>query len=221
MRRKTRQTIAAIAVLVMVACVIMFICTMAYSGSTTQTSDYEANGSSHPTDVIVYDEPQHVLPTYYQTDPAWSETPYLTGTIGTHGCGLVCASMAYGYIFNEEMTPDMVAAEVGDTCSTDGVNDMLKFAEWLSSKSYDGLDFTRVWLLDYVRDYIGEDVLVFVGMSGMLGKRMYSSHVVLMHDIIESGASINDPYDPDNTRHYTWQELDDSSFLYYVIVRVS
>ena len=220
MKRAT-QTIYAIAVLTLVACVIMFICTMAYSGSTTQTSDHEANGSSRPTDVIVYDEPQHVLPTHYQTDSAWSETPYLTGTIGTHGCGLVCASMAYSYIFNEEMTPDMVAAEVGDTCSTDGVNDMLKFAEWLSSKSSGGLDLTRVWLLDYVKDYIDEDVLVFVGMSGMLGKRMYSSHVVLMHDITESGASINDPYDPDNTRRYTWQELDDAGFLYYVIVRVS
>ena len=194
---------------------------MAYSGLTIQTSDDEVNGSLRHTDVIVYDEPQHVLPTYYQTDPAWSETPYLTGTIGTHGCGLVCASMAYGYIFDEEMTPDMVAAEVGDTCSTDGVNDMLKFAEWLSSKSHGCLDLTRVWLLDYVKDYIGEDVLVFVGMSGMLGERMYSSHVVLMHDITESGASINDPYDPGNTRRYTLKELDDASFLYYVIVRVS
>lgn len=219
--KKAAQTISAIAVLTLVACVIMFICIMAYSGSTTQTSDDEANGSSRPTDVIVYDEPQHVLPTYYQTDPAWSETPYLTGKIGTHGCGLVCASMVYGYIFNEEMTPDMVAAEVGDTCSTDGVNDMLKFAEWLSSKSYSGLDYNRVWLLDYVSDYVGEDVIVFVGMSGILGNTMYSSHVVLMHDLTESGASINDPYEPDNTRHYTWQELDDSSFLYYVIIRVS
>lgn len=219
--KKALQTIFAIVVLALVACVIMFTCIMAYSGSTTQASDDEASGFSRSTDVIVYDEPQHVLPTYYQTDSAWSETPYLTGTIGTHGCGLVCASMAYGYIFDEEMTPDMVAAEVRDTCSTDGVNDMLKFAEWLSSKSSGGMDLTRVWLLDYVKDYIDEDVLVFVGMSGMLGKTMYSSHVVLMHDMTESGASINDPYDPDNTRRYTWQELDDASFLYYVIVRVS
>lgn len=36
-----------------------------------------------------------VLPFLYQTDPAWANTPYSTGTIATAGCGPTCLSMVY------------------------------------------------------------------------------------------------------------------------------
>ena len=219
--KKATQTISAIAVLALVACVIMFICTMAYSGSTTQTSDDEASGSSHSTDVIVYDRSQHVMPIYNQTDPDWAGTPYLSGTIGSHGCGLVCASMAYSYIFDEELEPDELLEMVGDTCSTDGVNDMMKFARWLSDNYDGGIRYERVWLLDTLKQSVNANDVVFVGMSGILGDRMYSSHVVLMTDMTAAGASIIDPYEPDNTRMFTWEELDRSGLIYYVILHVT
>lgn len=219
--KKATQTISAIAVLVLVACVIMFIRTMAYSGSTTQTSDDEAHGSSHPADVIVYDRSQHVMPVYCQTDPDWAGTPYLSGTIGSHGCGLVCASMAYSYILGEELEPDELLEMVGDTCSTDGVNDMMKFARWLSDNYYGGIRYERVWLLDTLKHSVNTEDVVFVGMSGILGDRMYSSHVVLMTDMTATGASIIDPYEPDNTRTFTWDELERSGFIYYVILHVT
>ena len=219
--KKATQTISAIAVLALVACVIMFICTMAYSGSTTQTSDDEASGSSHSTDVIVYDRSQHVMPIYNQTDPDWAGTPYLSGTIGSHGCGLVCASMAYSYIFDEELEPDELLEMVGDTCSTDGVNDMMKFARWLSDNYDGGIRYERVWLLDTLKQSVNANDVVFAGMSGILGDRMYSSHVVLMTDMTATGASIIDPYEPDNTRMFTWDELERSGFIYYVILHVT
>ena len=129
-----------------ITCVIIAICTMVWL---VDTNDYQARGSSQPQSVIVYDRSQHVMPVYNQTDPDWAGTPYLSGTIGSHGCGLVCASMAYGYIFGEELEPDELLEMVGDTCSTDGVNDMMKFARWLSDNYYGGIRYERVWLLTH------------------------------------------------------------------------
>lgn len=204
--------------LLIVICDIIAICTMVWL---VDTNAYQASGSSQPRLAIVYDRSQHVMPIYCQTDPDWAGTPYLSGTIGSHGCGLVCASMAYSYIFGEELEPDELLEIVRDTCSTDGVNDMMKFARWLSDSYDGGILYERVWLLDTLKHSVNTEDVVFVGMSGILGDRMYSSHVVLMTDMTATGASIIDPYDSDNTRTFTWEELERSGFIYYVILHVT
>lgn len=214
----TRTTKLNLLTLLFVACVTIISCIMAWL---INTNDYQASGSSQFQSVIVHDRSQHVMPVYYQTDPDWAGTPYLSGTIGSHGCGLVCASMAYGYIFGEEMEPDALLEEVGDTCSSDGVNDMMKFARWLSDNYDGGIRYERCWLLETLKRRVNTEDVVFVGMSGILGDRMYSSHVVLMHDMTATGASIIDPYDPDNTRTFTWDEIDHFGFIYYVILHVT
>lgn len=213
----TRATKLNLLTLLLVACVTIVICTMAWL---IGINDQQAPDSSCNQSVVVYDRSQHVMPVYYQTDPDWAVTPYLSGTIGSHGCGLVCASMAYGYIFGEEMEPDALLEEVGDTCSSDGVNDMMKFARWLSDNYDGGIRYERCWLLETLKRSVNTEDVVFVGMSGILGDRMYSSHVVLMHDMTATGASIIDPYDPDNTRMFTWDEIDHLGFIYYVILHV-
>lgn len=214
---KVKATIIALSVTLLSLCVIIALYIISGGHYPTNT-EHIGHGSSHPVTEVVYDRPLHVVPTFFQTDPTWSSQPYLSGTIGSHGCGLVCASIACSYFTGEEVTPDMLLQQVGDTCSTDGVNDMLKFAEWMEA-SIGGLKLERAWTLDGVTSHIGEDVMVFAGLSGMLGQQMYSSHVVLLHDLTEHGATVKDPYDIANNRELTWQELDDSGFLYYVIVQ--
>ena len=204
--------------LLIIVCDIIAICTMVWL---VDTNDYRASGSSRGQPAIVYDRSQHVMPVYCQTDPDWAGTPYLSGTIGSHGCGLVCASMAYSYIFGDELEPDELLEMVGDTCSTDGVNDMMKFARWLSDSYDGGILYERVWLLDTLKCRVNTEDVVFVGMSGILGDRMYSSHVVMMSDMTATGAFIIDPYDSDNTRTFTWEELEHSGLIYYVILHVT
>ena len=220
-----RKSIPRFPKMLLVACVIIASTTLVvyiFSTLIEAANKIASQVRVHTDEIVtVYDKSKRVMPVYYQNDPTWSATPYLGGTIESHGCGLTCAAMACSYIFDTEVTPDMLASEVGDTCSSAGVNDMLKFAEWLSSKSQSGINYTRVWLLEYVRDYIGEDVIVFVGMKGPLGDRWYESHVIMLHNLSDSGAMVYDPDEPANTHDLTWSELEQVNALYYVIVSVS
>lgn len=46
------------------------------------------------------------VPSLYQKDAAWEATPYADGTIGTHGCGPTCLSMAYVALTgNDDLDP--------------------------------------------------------------------------------------------------------------------
>lgn len=50
-----------------------------------------------PASTPVSDWKRGQMPYLYQTDPAWSSTPYANATIKTHGCGPTCLSMIQAY----------------------------------------------------------------------------------------------------------------------------
>ena len=199
---------ASLAVVLVVMAATLAVLVMSQHSNTTRSSA-----------VTVYDRPSLVMQVYYQTDSAWSGAPYLGGTIGSHGCGLVCATMALQYFTGDQHTPDTVASIVGDTCSTDGVNDMRKFGSWLSSMIDGCMSSGMIWTIDGIKQADLSDAVIFCGMSGLIGKTMYTSHVVMLYCATSDGAYMADPYDSDNTRWFKWDELDDIGFLYFVIVR--
>lgn len=73
----------------------------------------------------------NVMQLWLQDDPQWAHVPYDGGTVGDSGCGLVCAAMALEYMTLQSVTPLQLADHVGDSCLTDGVNDMGKFCRYI------------------------------------------------------------------------------------------
>ena len=92
-------------------------------------------GKAIPT-VYDKDAPAQV-PTYLQTEGRWGALPYAGDDIATSGCGLTSAAMAYTRLTGEEWTPLRLALTVGDTCTTDGLNDMQKFCAWMRANDGD------------------------------------------------------------------------------------
>lgn len=83
--------------------------------------------------------------------------------------------MAYTRLTGEEWTPLRLALTVGDTCTTDGLNDMQKFCAWMrandGSLSSTGLLYDQQEALGYA----GRGWMVFGSMTGQLheGGRAY------------------------------------------------
>lgn len=207
----------------LVACVIMLSMTLTgYIFGTIIKAANEISGEmvvQSDEIVTVYDRMQHVMPTYYQTDPAWATKPYLGGTIGTHGCGLTCAAMAYEYISGKTMTPDMLADKVGDTCSEAGVNDMYAFSEWLAFHTDVTSVSEQIWTLDGIRQADLTNSIIFCGLSGGFGTSYYGGHVVLLFNATSDGVMVRDPASVDNTRFWSWDELSIADTVYFYIVR--
>lgn len=76
------------------------------------------NNSTHESDTSVASPStpttewrQGTLPYLYQTDPAWSQTPYAGSTIGVAGCGPTCLSMvAVSLTGRRDLDPKSMAA---------------------------------------------------------------------------------------------------------------
>lgn len=206
-----------------ITCVIMLSSTLiGYIFGTIVKAASQASKQAvvHSDEIVtVYDRMQHVMPTYYQTDPAWAEEPYLGGTIGTHGCGLTCAAMAYEYISGNTMTPSQLALEVGDTCSEAGVNDMYAFSEWLAYHTDVTSVSEQIWTLDGIRQADLTNAIIFCGLSGGFGTTWYGGHVVLMFNATDDGVMVRDPASADNTRFWSWEEFELVDATYFYIVR--
>lgn len=162
--------------------------------------------------------PKEVVP-LYQQDEAWADDPYLGGTISSHGCGLVCATIALDYYTYQDVNPYQVSLVVIDGCSTAGVNDMGKFSKLLQTK-VDGLEVSeQLWTLESMKSLIdGSEQLAFCGLSGEAGANDYEGHVVLLSDFDESGAFMCDPASEENTRKWLWQELEEIDFAYFYML---
>lgn len=80
--------------------------------ATAYDKGFEAGVDSVP--AIIRDGPakQSLVPLYLQTDPQWSSVSYSTGTIESHGCGLVSAAIATSYLTGECITPPRLAFRV-------------------------------------------------------------------------------------------------------------
>lgn len=173
-------------------------------------------GKAIPT-VYDKDAPAQV-PTYLQTDGRWGALPYAGDDIATSGCGLTSAAMAYTRLTGEEWTPLRLALTVGDTCTTDGLNDMQKFCAWMRANdgglSSTGLLYDQQEALGYAE----RGWMVFGSMTGQLheGGRAYGGHIVLICGWDGGTADIRDP--DEGQVNLNTDEFANVSWAYFIAI---
>lgn len=145
------------------------------------------------------------MPSFYQTDPAWSATPYAGGTIGSSGCGLTAAAMAASWWSRSQVTPPDLVARYGDSCITGGLNDMRKFSDRLC-QDYGLARSDRYYSISRAMDEARGGSTVFASVRSRFGGGYYTGHIVL---IWWDGANlrVSDPANQSNTRSWSAEEL--------------
>lgn len=162
------------------------------------------------------------VPLLFQEDERWAGLPYATaeGTVASHGCGLVAASMAASYFAGREVAPPELLAQVGNSCTTGGVNDMGKFCVALAG-AYEGVWFSgQLWTSDEALEYVRAGALAFAGMSGQLvdGGKDYGGHVVLVYRVDDSGVWVRDPDDEGVTEPMALERFEQVNFTYFYAI---
>lgn len=170
---------------------------------------FEAGVDSVP--VIVEDKPakSHSVLLYLQTDPQWSGNQYSSGTIESHGCGLVSAAIAASYLLDEDITPDILSMSAGDAFLSDGLNDSDAICRWLSE--HYGLQWSgEKWLLQDAVQMLDEGYVVLASMEGQLGEENYGGHIVLLYEHTDDDCFyLRDPFSGDNSvRKFSRQEIE-------------
>ena len=170
---------------------------------------FEAGVDSVP--VIIEDDPARSssIPLYLQTDPQWSSDSYSTGTIESHGCGLVSAAMAVSYLTGERVTPDLLSMSAGDAFLSSSLNDSDAICRWLSehySLQWSG----EKWLLQDAVQMLDEGYVVLASMEGQLGEENYGGHIVLLYEHTDDDCFyLRDPFSGDNSvRKFSRQEIE-------------
>lgn len=85
---------------------------------------------------VIYDKPLDKpteVPVYLQADERWGGLSYAGEDLAAAGCGLTCAAMAWEWLYGQACTPAQMLGFVGESCLTDGVNDMEKFCRWMNA----------------------------------------------------------------------------------------
>ena len=170
---------------------------------------FEAGVDSVP--VVIEDEPteSRPVPLYLQTDPQWSGDQYSSGTIESHGCGLVSAAIAASYLLDEDITPDLLSSAAGDAFLSDGLNDSDVICRWLSG--HYGFQWSgEKWLLQDAVQMLDEGYVVLASMEGQLGEENYGGHIVLLYEHTDDDCFyLRDPFSGDNSvRKFSRQEIE-------------
>lgn len=170
---------------------------------------FEAGVDSVP--VIVEDEPAELrsVPLYLQIDPQWSGDQYSSGTIESHGCGLVSAAIATSYLTGECITPDLLSESAGDAFLSSGLNDSDAICRWLSE--YYGFQWSgEKWLLKDAVQMLDDGYVVLASMEGQLGEENYGGHIVLLYEHTDDDCFyLRDPFSGDNSvRKFSRQEIE-------------
>lgn len=100
--------------LIIAACIglIIFIsCRALTSEDTASLGGAFSAPDTSPRSTPASEWKQGTIPSLYQTDPAWSQTPYAGSTIGVAGCGPTCLSMvAISLTGRQDLDPTSMAA---------------------------------------------------------------------------------------------------------------
>lgn len=170
---------------------------------------FEAGADSVP--VIIKDDTAKpsLVPLYLQTDTQWSSVSYSTGTIESHGCGLVSAAIATSYLTGECITPDILSMSAGDAFLSDGLNDSDSICRWLS-EHYSFQWSGEKWLLQDAVQMLDEGYVVLASMECQLGEENYSGHIVLLYEHTDDDCFyLRDPFSGDNSvRKFSRQEIE-------------
>lgn len=161
--------------------------------------------------VIVEDEPAETrqVPLYLQTDPQWSGNQYSSGTIESHGCGLVSAAIATSYLLDEDITPDLLSMSAGDAFLSSGLNDSDAICIWLSE--HYGFQWSgEKWLLQDAIQMLDDGCVVLASMEGQLGEENYGGHIVLLYEHTDDDCFyLRDPFSGNNSvRKFSRQEIE-------------
>lgn len=170
---------------------------------------FEAGADSVP--VIIKDDTAKpsLVPLYLQTDTQWSSVSYSTGTIESHGCGLVSAAIATSYLTGECITPDLLSESAGDAFLSSGLNDSDSICRWLSE--HYGFQWSgEKWLLQDAVQMLDEGYVVLASMEGQLGEENYGGHIVLLYEHTDDDCFyLRDPFSGDNSvRKFSRQEIE-------------
>lgn len=170
---------------------------------------FEAGVGSMP--AIIEDKPakSSSVPLYLQIDPQWSGDQYSSGTIESHGCGLVSAAIAASYLSDEDITPDILSMSAGDAFLSDGLNDSDAICRWLSE--HYGFQWSgEKWLLQDAVQMLDEGYVVLASMEGRLGEENYGGHIVLLYEHTDDDCFyLRDPFSGDNSvRKFSRQEIE-------------
>ena len=163
------------------------------AGSTPEPAPRSDEPTERPT---VLDEPAGpTVPLYTQTDERWDGLPYAGGTIGTHGCGLVSAAMAWEALSGETCTPVRMLDAVGESCLQGGQNYLPGFCEWMRGQDPEIDRSTQYEDRGRALSDLGEGRLVFGSMHGRLygDGREYGGHIVLIVGHEDGVVTIHDP----------------------------
>ena len=221
-RSHARSSLVAILLVVLVALLVFILVNMLRETDELMKLDASSEVREAQADeLVVYDaKPDTQMTLMSQYDVRWSEVKYLYGTIGSSGCGLVCATMAIDYLTDRLWTPVDVVSMVGGSCSESGVNDMGLFSQWMCSIDSSLLCSEQLWTLESFRSNINysKAQVAFAGVSDMFGERTYGGHVVLLYMFSDSGCMVADPASEANCRFFSWREIEEASISYYYIV---
>lgn len=169
----------------------------------------------------VYDRPMpegNAMRLRLQDDPRRAHVPYAGGTVGDSGCGPVCAAMALEYTTLQRVTPLQLADYVGDSCPTDGVNDMGKFCQHIEEAYPErGIESTgQMRRIDDAMALAGDGWPVFCGMSGELGDSEYDGRVAMLRTESDGSCWMRDPDSGGNSqRVWTEDELREVDWKYF------
>ena len=192
------------------AAMMSFICSIADEEvAAAYDRGFEAGVDSVP--AVVEDEPaeSYPVPLYLQTDPQWSGDQYSSGTIESHGCGLVSAAIATSYLLDEDITPDLLSISAGDAFLSSGLNDSDAICRWLSE--HYGFQWSgEKWLLQDAIQMLDEGYVVLASMEGQLGEENYGGHIVLLYEHTDDDCFyLRDPFSGDNSvRKFSRQEIE-------------
>lgn len=134
-----------------------------------------------------------------QYDDAWRHEPYAGSTMEMSGCGLVAAASFLGYYLDDpEYNAMDLFSEVGNSCLTNGVNDMRKFCQYLEDEY--GVEWVdQFWKVEYAEEYLCNGYCLFASIHSKQlvpdGKCYYDGHIVLVYEWDDQGIWVIDPAD--------------------------
>lgn len=211
-KHRAKLVILSVILLFFIICFISLFFTACFNtdqGREVHCLDHEVRKAETR---VIKDRPAQIMPLYLQKDPAWSDIPYGSGTIGDTGCGLTCAAMIATYVASDNITPPVLAAQSDGAFLTDGINDPDKISQWMVSH-YNMLWSGEQWTLDEGLSLVEEGYTVIASVHGKLGNRTYNSHNILIYGKLGSYYLIRDPDDGANSTHlFTYQELQEASW---------
>ncbi len=145
------------------------------------------------------------MPYHNQGDPRWGNVSYAGGILTSKGCGLCCASMSLSYWTRDEVTPDKLVAQLGDSCTTGGLNDMRKFRDAFGIYGIVGSD--PYYDIGQAIADARSGKTVWCSVRGRLGGQTYGGHIVLLWSPDGERLMLQDPGLRDNTREWSEEEL--------------